>query len=53
MFDPATFKRYAEECRRLAATSTEEQQPLLLEHAAAWSILAKEVEVAALDTKKL
>jgi len=44
MTDYATYKRYADECRRLAAMSAEDQQRLLLEHAAAWGKLAEEAQ---------
>jgi hypothetical protein len=44
MFDPATYRKYAEECHRLATTVPEEDRRLLLEHAAAWIQLAEEAE---------
>jgi len=44
MIDPATYRRYAEECRRLAITALENDRNLLLEHAAVWLKLAEEAE---------
>ncbi len=44
MLDPATYRKYAEECRRLATTAPEKDRRLLVEHAAAWLQLAEEVE---------
>jgi hypothetical protein len=44
MHDPATYKRYAEECRRLATTGPEEHRLILLEIADAWIKLAEEAE---------
>jgi hypothetical protein len=44
MIDQATYRKYAEECRRLAATASENDRRLLLEHAAAWLKLAEEAE---------
>jgi hypothetical protein len=44
MIDPATCKKYAEECRRLATTASENDRRLLLEHAAVWVKLAQEAE---------
>ena len=44
MFDPATYRKYAEECHRMATTVPEEDRRLLLEHAAAWIQLAEEAE---------
>ncbi len=40
MTDSATYKRYAEECRRLAMEGPEEHRRILLEHAATWTELA-------------
>jgi hypothetical protein len=42
MRDPATYRRYAEECRRLAKTMPAENRHVLLEIARAWSDLAEE-----------
>ena len=42
MSDPATYRRYAEECRRLAKTMPAENRHVLLEIARAWSDLAEE-----------
>jgi hypothetical protein len=44
MVERATYRNCAEECRRLAATASENDQRLLLEHAAAWLKLAEEAE---------
>jgi hypothetical protein len=44
MIDPATCRKYAEECRRLATTAPENDRRLLLEHAAVWLRLAEEAE---------
>jgi hypothetical protein len=44
MIEPATCRKYAEECRRLATTASENDRRLLLEHAAAWVKLAREAE---------
>ena len=43
MSDPEEYKKFAEECHRLAAIAeTEEQRKILLEMAATWEMLAKE-----------
>jgi hypothetical protein len=39
-----TYRRFAEECLRLADGGPEEHRCILLEHAAAWTKLAEEVE---------
>jgi hypothetical protein len=44
MRDPATYRRYAEECRRLASIMPEEHRRTLMEIAEAWSKLAEEAE---------
>lgn len=44
MIDPATLRKYAEECIRLAATAPENDRRLLLEHARVWLKLADEAE---------
>jgi hypothetical protein len=44
MTDPATYRKYAEECRRLATRAPENDRRLLLEHAAVWLKLAEEAE---------
>jgi hypothetical protein len=44
MIDPATCRKYAEECRHLAATAPENDRRLLLEHAAVWVRLAEKAE---------
>lgn len=44
MDDPATYRRYAEECQRLAKTATEESRRKPLEIADAWLTLAQEAE---------
>jgi hypothetical protein len=40
----ATYRKYAEECRRLATTASENDRKLLLEQAAVWLKLAEEAE---------
>jgi len=42
MRDPTTYRRYAEECRRLAKMMPAEYRHVLLEIARAWSDLAEE-----------
>jgi hypothetical protein len=45
MIDPDTYRKYAEQCRRLATMlHLEEDRRLLLEHAATWQKLAEEAE---------
>lgn len=44
MQDPRTYKRYAEECYRLAKTLPTEYRSTLLEIAEAWIKLAQESE---------
>lgn len=44
MIDPATYRKFAEECRRLATTVPENDRRLLLEDAAVWLKLAEEAE---------
>jgi hypothetical protein len=44
MADRATYRKYADECRRLAAKVSENDRRLLLEHADAWLKLAEEAE---------
>jgi hypothetical protein len=44
MADSATYRRFAEECKRLAATASENDRNVLLEHAATWLRLAVEAE---------
>jgi hypothetical protein len=44
MHDPATYRRYARECQRLAKTMAEENRGTLLEIAEAWLALAEEAE---------
>jgi hypothetical protein len=43
MSDPATYRRYAEECRRIAQTLPEEHRRVLHEIARAWMELADEL----------
>jgi len=45
MYDLATFKRFADECRRLAELASDEERRLLLEHADAWTRLAEAAEL--------
>jgi hypothetical protein len=49
MADSATYIKHADECRRLAATASENDRRLLLEHAAAWETLAEEAERESAD----
>jgi len=42
MQDRATYRRYAEECRRLATAAPDEHRRVLLEIAEAWMKLAQE-----------
>lgn len=44
MTDPAIYRKYAEECLRLATTAPENDRRLLLEHAGVWLQLADEAE---------
>ena len=44
MIDPETYRKYAEECLRLATTAPENERRLLLEHAGVWLKLAEEAE---------
>jgi len=44
MIDPATYRKCADECRRLATTAPENDRRLLLEHADVWLKLAEEAE---------
>jgi hypothetical protein len=44
MNDLAAYRRFAEECSRLAEIGPEEDQRILLEHAAAWTKLAEEAK---------
>jgi len=50
MQDPAKFRRYAEDCRRLAKNMPEEYRRTLLEIADAWTKCAQDIESEA--TKK-
>jgi len=50
MTDSATYRKFADECKRLATTAPENDRNILLEHAAAWLKLAEEAEKRA--TKK-
>ena len=47
MPDPVTYRKYAEECLRLATMSPENDRQLLLEHARVWITLAEEAEAEA------
>jgi hypothetical protein len=40
--DPETYRRYAEECQRLAKTMSEEHGRILVEMAKAWIELAQD-----------
>lgn len=44
MMDPTTYRKFADECKRLATTAPENERNILLEHAAAWLKLAEEAE---------
>ena len=44
MRDAATYRRFAEECQRLAMTMSEEHRAMLLEIAEAWLKLEQEAE---------
>jgi len=44
MRDAATYRRFAEECQRLAMTMSEEHRAVLLEIADAWIKLEQEAE---------
>jgi hypothetical protein len=44
MNDLATYRRFAEECLRMAEIGPEEDRRILLEHAAAWTKLIEEAE---------
>ena len=44
MRDAATYRRFAEECQRLAMTMSEEHRAVLLEIADAWIQLEQEAE---------
>jgi len=41
MHHPATYEKFADECRRLGETAPHEERRLLLEHANAWMRLAE------------
>ena len=44
MSSPEEYQQFAEECRRLASIAeTEEHRKILLEMAATWELLAKEL----------
>jgi hypothetical protein len=47
MTDSATYRKFAEECQRLATTAPQNDRNILLEHAAAWLKLAEEAEKSA------
>ena len=44
MADSAAYRKFAEECKRLAATAPENDRNILLEHAAAWLKLTGKAE---------
>jgi hypothetical protein len=44
MTDPAIYRKYAEECLRLATTASENDRSILVEHADVWLKLAEEAE---------
>ena len=53
MGDPTTYRRYAEECRRLAKMMPAENWEVLLEIARAWSNLAREHQYPRSDGHEL
>jgi hypothetical protein len=44
MDDPATYRRYAEDCKRLARSMSLADRKVMLEIAEAWVVCAKEAE---------
>ncbi len=44
MTNAAIYRRYAEECQRLAWKGSAEDRTILLEHAAIWATLAEAAE---------
>jgi hypothetical protein len=52
MTDPVTYRKYAEECLRLATTASENDRRLLLEHAGVWLKLAEQAETEAAAANK-
>jgi hypothetical protein len=47
--DPATSRKYAEECRRLATTVPEPDRSILLEHPGVWLKPAEDAEREAVN----
>jgi hypothetical protein len=52
MDDPDRYKKYAEECKRLAKTMSLADRKVMLEIAEAWLICAKEAEKKAAGKQK-
>jgi hypothetical protein len=52
MGDPALYKKYAEECRRLAKTMSPADRKVMIEIAEAWLERAKEAEAKASRKKR-
>jgi hypothetical protein len=44
MTDPAIYRKYGEECLRLATTASENDRRILMEHAGVWLQLAEDAE---------
>jgi len=44
MHHPATYRKFADACRLMAETATEQDRRLLLDHADAWTRLAEQAE---------
>lgn len=53
MQNPAEYRRYAEECKRLAQQASAEHKATLLEIAKAWIACAEEVERSAKGGKDM
>ncbi len=44
--DPATYRRFAEECRQMAKTMPDEHRPVLLAMAESWIELAERTQTS-------
>ena len=53
MQNPAKFREYAEECKRLARTASEKDRTVLLEIAEAWTKCAEEIEARTATSKNM
>jgi hypothetical protein len=51
MDDPAIYRKYADECKRLAKTMSPADRKVMFEIAEAWLLCAKEAERKASGTK--